>query len=91
MAAEQTRLVARVTDARHLELQRDVSFPAGSTVLVHIAAPAAANGSAQEQSWETLSLQGLACAYGEDEPDYPPLLLKEANPTSPAAASWPRL
>jgi hypothetical protein len=34
----------------------------------------------ERQSWLPLSVQGLAAAYGDDEPDYPAKLVKEPNP-----------
>jgi prevent-host-death family protein len=34
----------------------------------------------EESTWRSLSAEGLAGAYGEGEPDYSAVLLKEANP-----------
>ena len=34
----------------------------------------------EREDWYSLSLQGLAAAYGDDEPDYDAVPLKEVNP-----------
>ena len=34
----------------------------------------------EREAWLRLSSEGLARAYGEDEPDYPAELIKEPNP-----------
>ena len=34
----------------------------------------------EREDWGRLALQNLERAYGPDEPDYPPDLIKEANP-----------
>lgn len=36
---------------------------------------------AERNRWLKLSSQGLAAAYGDEEPDYPLTLVKEPNPT----------
>ena len=69
-------LEATVIDAQHLQLTQPISIPAGSTVLVTLASPE----ETERQSWLPLSAQGLAAAYGDDEPDYPAKLVKEPNP-----------
>ncbi|HEX7175411.1 MAG TPA: hypothetical protein VF240_09145 [Pyrinomonadaceae bacterium] len=33
-----------------------------------------------DEDWSLLSLEGLAGAYGKDEPEYPTELIKELNP-----------
>ena len=50
----------------NLQLNQPIPIPAGSTVLVTIAAPE----ESERQVWYTFSTQGLAAAYGDDEPDY---------------------
>jgi hypothetical protein len=69
-------LEATVIDAQHLQLTKPISIPAGSTVLITLASPE----EAERQAWLPLSVQGLAAAYGDDEPDYPARLVKEPNP-----------
>jgi hypothetical protein len=34
----------------------------------------------EREDWVRLSLEGLARAYGDDEPEYPLNLIKEPNP-----------
>ncbi len=69
-------LEATVIDAQHLQLTQPILIPAGSTVLVTLASLE----ETERQSWLPLSVQGLAAAYGDDEPDYPAKLVKEPNP-----------
>lgn len=42
------------------------------------AAPISANG--ESSDWARLSMESLARAYGEEEPEYPLDLIKEPNP-----------
>ena len=69
-------LEATVIDARHLQLNRPILIPAGSTVLVTLVS----SEESESQTWLALSAQSLATAYGDDEPDYPAKLVKEPNP-----------
>ena len=69
-------LEATVIDAQHLQLTQPISIPAGSTVLISLASPE----ESERQAWLPLSAQGLAAAYGDDEPDYSVRLVKEPNP-----------
>ena len=69
-------LEATVIDARHLQLNQPIPLPAGSTVLITLTSPE----ESERQTWLPLSAQGLAAAYGDDEPDYPAKLIKEPNP-----------
>lgn len=34
----------------------------------------------ERETWFNFSTQGLAAAYGDDEPEYPLTLIKESNP-----------
>ena len=34
----------------------------------------------EREDWANLAMQGLARAYGDDEPEYSPDMLKEVNP-----------
>lgn len=34
----------------------------------------------EREPWLNFSAQGLAAAYGDDEPEYPETLVKESNP-----------
>ena len=69
-------LEATVIDAQHLHLNQPILIPAGSTVLITLASPE----ETERQDWLPLSVQGLAAAYGDDEPDYSAKLIKEPNP-----------
>jgi hypothetical protein len=69
-------LEATVIDARHLQLNQPILIPVGSTVLITLASPEESD----RQTWLPLSAQGLAVAYGDDEPDYSARMIKEPNP-----------
>jgi hypothetical protein len=71
-------LKARVVDRTHLELTRPILASEGEFVLVSVAMPDDLSGERAE--WEALSAEGLARAYGPDEPDYTAAMVKEANP-----------
>jgi hypothetical protein len=70
-------LEAQVIDSRHLKLKRPIEIAPGSTVIITIE-PAEVIG--EEREWYLLSAQGLAEAYGADEPEYPLHLIKDPNP-----------
>ena len=69
---------AQVIDANHLKLLSPLQMPPSSKIMITII-PSEETLS-EEQSWLQLSQQGLAMAYGEDEPDYPVHLIKQPNP-----------
>ncbi len=69
---------ARVVDATHLELASPISGPPGRKVIVSLAEPDVRD--AEDAAWRTVSSRGLAAAYGDAEPEYPPAMLREPNP-----------
>jgi hypothetical protein len=69
-------LEATVIDAQHLQLNQPILIPVGSTVLITLASP----DESERHAWQPLSAQGLAAAYGDDEPDYSAKMIKEPNP-----------
>jgi hypothetical protein len=69
-------LEATVIDAQHLQLNQPILIPAGSTVLITLTSP----DESERQAWLPLSAQGLAAAYGDDEPNYSAKMIKEPNP-----------
>ena len=55
-----------------------INFSEGTQVVV---APLPSNlGTENREDWLNLSRQGLEQAYGDEEPEYSLLLVKEANP-----------
>lgn len=72
------RLVeAQVIDSRHIKLKKPINIAPGSTVIIAIEP---ARSVAEEQEWYLLSSQGLAEAYGPDEPEYSLENIKDPNP-----------
>lgn len=69
---------AKVLDATHLELSRPIALAFGTTVLVSVS-ESAPNDPERDQ-WLAMAASSLASAYGDTEPDYPVLLVKEKNP-----------
>jgi hypothetical protein len=49
-----------------------------NTKLIVTVLPESSNG--EQEDWAQLSLESLARAYGDDEPEYSLDLIKEANP-----------
>ena len=58
-------------DGAHIVLDEPFDLPANAVLAVTVldAASARADGSERDQ-WSALSAQGLARAYGDDEPEY---------------------
>lgn len=65
-------------DGERIQLDEPYALPPKTRLLVTIL-PEEADDEERE-GWTELSLQGLASAYGPDEPDYSLDLLKEKNP-----------
>ena len=58
-------------DGAHIVLDEPFDLPANASLAVTVLDPAAINDNDQErQHWAALGAQGLARAYGDDEPEY---------------------
>lgn len=55
-------------DGQHIQLDEPFELPRDAQLLVTVLKPASSEE--QRESWLKLSAQGLASAYGENEPDY---------------------
>ena len=69
---------AQVLDAQHLKLSKRLDIPTGSKIFITITPPK--DLAAEHEAWALLSSQGLAKAYGDDEPEYSPASIKKPNP-----------
>ena len=69
---------SQVIDATHLELFQPIQIPPHSKIM--IAVIAADDLADEREFWYQLADQGLAMAYGDDEPDYSLAVIKEPNP-----------
>ena len=58
---------------RQVEQGNEILIQSGSRVVAKL-------GPVSRDEWSAFGLEGLARGYGENEPDYGPHLLKEANP-----------
>ena len=67
---------AQVIDPNHLELMQPIQFSPGSNVLITIEP---LEGIRESHAWYQLSLQRLATAYGNDEPEYSADLIRVPN------------
>jgi hypothetical protein len=63
---------AKVVDSTHLELSQPIQTASGDTVVVSVMKPGE-----EREDWLSLSGRRLAEAYGNDEPDYSPDMIKE--------------
>jgi hypothetical protein len=74
-----TGMLATVEDSQHLKLEAAIPLPVGIQVRIFVEDP---NDSADEEreDWLRLSAQGLAAAYGDDEPEYTEADIIEPNP-----------
>ncbi len=68
---------AQVIDPNHLKLMQPIQFSPGSTVRVTIEP---LEGIRESQAWYQISVQGLASAYSDDEPEYSADLIRVPNP-----------
>ena len=73
---EKTTLRAHF-DGRHILLDDPIELQPNTKLLVTVL-PESANE--ERRNWERLSLETLARAYGDDEPEYALHLIKESNP-----------
>lgn len=58
---------AQVIDSNHLKLMQPTLLSPGSNVMIVIVQPESVR---ENQAWYQFSAQGLAGAYGDDEPEY---------------------
>lgn len=73
-----TVMEARVVDSTHLELLEAIDAPSGHRLIISAVDPKEDTG--ERSDWLQLSAQGLERAYGEDEPEYSPEMIKWVNP-----------
>jgi hypothetical protein len=71
-------LEAQVLDAQHLKLSQSLTIPPGSKIFITITQEEDLAG--EPEAWARLSAQGLAGAYGEQEPEYSPASITKPNP-----------
>ena len=69
---------SQVIDATHLELFQPIQIPPHSKIM--IAVIAADDLADEREFWYQLADQGLAMAYGDNEPDYSLAVIREPNP-----------
>ncbi len=69
---------AQVIDANHLKLVYPVQIPPYSKIVIAIVSEKADDH--EKEEWFGLSRQGLAAAYGEDEPEYSQKMIIKSNP-----------
>lgn len=65
-------------DGEQVCLDEPAELEPGTRLIITIL-PDEGSGNGDED-WSLLSLEGLAGAYGEDEPEYSAELIKESNP-----------
>jgi hypothetical protein len=63
-------------DGKHIQLDEPVSLPMNAKLIVTVLPMQ----DAERADWTELSQEGLAAAYGDDEPEYTLDCIKEANP-----------
>lgn len=68
---------AQVIDANHLKLMQPIQISPGSNVVIMIVSLESIR---ESQSWYQFSAQGLAAAYGDDEPEYSADSIRIPNP-----------
>jgi hypothetical protein len=66
-------------DGEHIRLEDDHVLPKNARLLVTVL-PDNDEFAKERADWLALSAQGLARAYGPNEPDYPDSCIKERNP-----------
>ncbi len=57
-------------DGKHIVLDEPFELPPGTPLTVLVPSSAAAELDSERAQWTALSLQSLAGAYGDDEPEY---------------------
>ena len=55
-------------DGQHIQLDEPFELPQDAQLLVTVLKPSLSED--QREAWLALSAQGLAAAYGDNEPDY---------------------
>jgi hypothetical protein len=68
---------AQVLDALHLKLSQRLALSPGSKVFITITPPEEL--AAEHEALAALSAQGLAGAYGDQEPEYSPAFITKLN------------
>jgi hypothetical protein len=68
---------AQVVDSLLLKLKKPIFLAPGSTIFISVQST---EGVSEEQAWYQFSSSNLEIAYGADEPDYTPDMIKVANP-----------
>jgi hypothetical protein len=71
-------LEAKVVDSTHLELSRPIALPRNKTVVVAVGEPTERDS--ERWQWVEGGSSGLEAAYGDEEPEYKPAMVKESNP-----------
>ncbi|OQX27632.1 MAG: hypothetical protein BWK80_04340 [Desulfobacteraceae bacterium IS3] len=70
-------LEAEVTDSNHLKLLSPIGLPPGSKIKISVEDPC--DISDERETWLRLSLKNFESAFGDDEPEYSPGMIKELN------------
>ena len=66
-------------DGEQIRLDEPYDLPPDALLLVMVMPPEADDANEREEWW-LLARQGLAAAYGDDEPEYTLDMIKEPNP-----------
>ena len=64
-------------DGEKILLREPLALPPHTNVIITLHTLS----DAEQADWRQLSAQGLNAAYGDDEPNYLTLLIKESNPS----------
>jgi len=70
-------LEGEVTDSNHLRLLSPIGLPPGSKIKLTVEYQQ--DTSDEREAWFRLSLKNFDSAFGDDEPEYSPELIKEFN------------
>jgi len=70
------KIEAQVIDNTHLRLLQPIQLPRLTRVIIAVMQP---DGDERE-AWLQASASQLSRAYGDDEPEYSPELIKQPNP-----------
>lgn len=57
-------------DGEHIVLDEPFELSPDTPLVVTVLSPATSEQDSEREQWTTLSLQSLARAYGDDEPEY---------------------
>jgi len=69
---------AKVIDGDHLKLLQPIDVPVGSKVMISIVP--IEDKADENEPWSQMAAEGLAGAYGEDEPEYSVQRIRQHNP-----------